>query len=243
MMGAQIHDFEASAPELPAPLWARLLGKRRKDSTYRFNWAEISTSRCGIALSLGCYGRPHLNIAIVVGQIFFYLPMALKPLFPSNCEGDRSRFGFSTTNGDLHVYWGHRYKIFWRPWNLRHEHTDVLASDGEWATRYGHGMLAQEIPALWQQEWPFHYMTNEGEAQHVTATCTRRRTVYRRTLFGLPLWLLPVQHSLHVSFSEEVGNRRGSWKGGTVGCSIEMKPGEEPRWALRRMQATQRFCR
>jgi hypothetical protein len=45
----------------------------------------------------------------------------------------------------------------------------------------------------------------------------------------------PIAHrSLDIQFSGEVGRRKGSWKGGTVGHSIEMLPGEFHESAFRR---------
>lgn len=47
--------------------------------------------------------------------------------------------------------------------------------------------------------------------------------------------------TIDIRFSAEVGSRAGSWKGGTIGCSYEMNPGETPEHTLRRMQAVRRF--
>lgn len=43
-----------------------------------------------------------------------------------------------------------------------------------------------------------------------------------------------IQRSLHIEFSEETGKRKGSWKGGTIGHSIEMQIGELHEAAFRR---------
>lgn len=40
---------------------------------------------------------------------------------------------------------------------------------------------------------------------------------------------------LSYDFSDEVGKRKGSWKGGTISSSIEMKDNEPPEAAIRRM--------
>jgi len=37
-----------------------------------------------------------------------------------------------------------------------------------------------------------------------------------------------VRRTLDIWFSQEVGQRKGSWKGGTIGHSVEFKPGEFP---------------
>lgn len=43
-----------------------------------------------------------------------------------------------------------------------------------------------------------------------------------------------IHRSLEISFSMETGPDKGSWKGGTTGCSIEMLPGELHESAFRR---------
>lgn len=43
-----------------------------------------------------------------------------------------------------------------------------------------------------------------------------------------------VHRSLDLEFSKETGKRKGSWKGGTIGHSIEMQPGELHEAAFRR---------
>jgi hypothetical protein len=45
-----------------------------------------------------------------------------------------------------------------------------------------------------------------------------------------------VRRSLDLQFSSEVGKRKASWKGGTVGHSIEMQAGETAKAAF------QRYC-
>jgi hypothetical protein len=43
-----------------------------------------------------------------------------------------------------------------------------------------------------------------------------------------------IQRSLCIQFSGETGKRKGSWKGGTIGHSIEMLPGELHEAAFKR---------
>jgi hypothetical protein len=50
-----------------------------------------------------------------------------------------------------------------------------------------------------------------------------------------------VSTTLDVKFDDEVGERSGSWKGGTIGCSYEMLPNETPEQTLRRMEKEREF--
>ena len=50
----------------------------------------------------------------------------------------------------------------------------------------------------------------------------------------LSLFRRKVRRSLDIQFSGETGRRKGSWKGGTIGHSIDMLPGESHEAAFRR---------
>ena len=50
-----------------------------------------------------------------------------------------------------------------------------------------------------------------------------------------------VSKYINIDFSDEVGERSGSWKGGRLGCSYNMQPGETPLQTLRRMEAERKF--
>lgn len=62
-----------------------------------------------------------------------------------------------------------------------------------------------------------------------------------------PKWLTwtgkfkTVHRYIEVSFSKEVGKGKGSWKGGTVGCSFELNPNETPEDCIRRMERTRKL--
>ena len=55
--------------------------------------------------------------------------------------------------------------------------------------------------------------------------------------------LYPWRYSIDITFDREMGSERGSWKGGTVGCSAYVKSGETIKDALERRLAKQSFCR
>jgi hypothetical protein len=60
-------------------------------------------------------------------------------------------------------------------------------------------------------------------------------------------WPRKVCRSIDVTFTSDekdfdgIGERAGSWKGGTIGCGYTMKPDEMPIDTLRRMQRERRF--
>ena len=50
-----------------------------------------------------------------------------------------------------------------------------------------------------------------------------------------------VRRYIEIEFSKEVGPGKDSWKGGVVGCSFDLLPGETPEDCIRRMEATRKF--
>lgn len=252
---SEIVYFPASnSPERRAPLWARMLGQTYYDTSYRFLWGELSVRHVGFAFKFGCFERPHLNIAVGLFQVFLRLPRKLTPFFDAGKGSiENKAYGFSTCDGDIFLAWGERTKIIRRPWGWRHNFWHYLAVDGVWRNEaenpdsYIRNMksktpLPSEGPPAWCAEFPYHYMTDGGDAQHVTATVTRRRRFMSYRVFGVPI-CKHFREEMDIEFSDEVGNQRGSWKGGCVGCCWEMKPGETVFMALRRMQRERNFCR
>lgn len=94
---------------------------------------------------------------------------------------------------------------------------------------------------LYTESHDYTYVLRSGEAQDVGATITVQEwETRRRWLWWCPLGAR-VRRSIDVKFSGEVGERAGSWKGGTVGCGWDMLPGELPVHALRRMERERKF--
>ena len=83
----------------------------------------------------------------------------------------------------------------------------------------------------------YTYTLRSGEVQHRKATIQVQEQEWRR-------WWLPwrkVWRGIDVAFDGEVGERTGSWKGGTIGCGYEMLPDETPLECLRRMERERTF--
>lgn len=50
-----------------------------------------------------------------------------------------------------------------------------------------------------------------------------------------------VRRTIDVHFSKEIGSRKGSWKGGTIGCGYIMKRGETALECIKRMEQERTF--
>lgn len=155
-------------------------------------------------------------------------------------------YGFTYSDRALHVYYGKqtmewpgsKSKCYFLPWlEWRHVRHSLLNLDGSlWAEathqKFGsHARLQDTQPSV-----SFQFADYDGEV--ITAKCRIEEREWRAgtgwfkwlSLFRKP----KVSRSLDLAFSSEVGRRKGSWKGGTVGHSTEIAPGEAPITAFAR---------
>jgi hypothetical protein len=82
----------------------------------------------------------------------------------------------------------------------------------------------------------FEFLDYDGQRLTVTTHIEEREWHRGTGWFKWLSWFSPkkVSRSLSLNFSDEVGPEKGSWKGGMVGHSIEMLPGELHEAAFRR---------
>lgn len=134
------------------------------------------------------------------------------------------------------LHWGHWRKFFDLPWHLHTLAYEEQMPDGSWrAISYDEG----EGP--YKETHSYTYTLRDGTVQRRTATISKRRHVLTwRALkvFGWPRW---VRESIDVQFSDEVGERSGSWKGGCIGCGYDLRKSETLEQALRRMERERKF--
>ena len=161
------------------------------------------------------------------------------------------RVGQSATSYDhLSVYYGprthdsatdHRKGWFfpWKSW--RHVRHSLYGLDGQLHGHMPTGSFFERIDeeeAL-QASCPsaiFSFADFDGE--RLTASCRiEEREWHRgegRFKWMSAFWRPMIHRSLDIQFSGETGKRKGSWKGGTIGHSISMTPGELHESAFRR---------
>lgn len=79
---------------------------------------------------------------------------------------------------------------------------------------------------------------NDYDNEHIIATCSVEEREYRRGVkwcSWLQFFIKPIiTRTLEIEFNKEIGPEKGSWKGGTMGHSIEMLPNETPFQAFTR---------
>jgi len=96
-----------------------------------------------------------------------------------------------------------------------------------------------KIVQSWEEMCPkrvFEFNDFDGERLQATTHLEQREWLFGTGWFKWLSWFRKprLQSSLCISFSGEVGKRKGSWKGGTLGHSIEMGPDEMHEAAFRR---------
>lgn len=148
------------------------------------------------------------------------------------------------------------------PWRLEWVRTSKLRADNTWYTekandskkwrkenpnasmsdRYNAEKAAEG--ELWEEVHHYPYTTKYGEVQNdIEATIGVQEREWRPRWFKWTKLFKSIRKSIEIEFSNEVGSERGSWKGGTVGCSYEMLPGETPKETLMRMNKGRSFDR
>lgn len=134
----------------------------------------------------------------------------------------------------------HNYKLsFYFPWAYQFLKREVLLNSGWrkeergddfWDKQKWEGQIKTEI-------YPYTYTLNSGEKQNVTAEIYQEKRYWRRW-FGLQT---KCNHYIEIEFSDEVGERSGSWKGGCIGCSYQINKEETPLQCLQRMEKDRKF--
>lgn len=234
---------------------ARLLGARwREDRGYRMHWGEW-TWRWGIWLDLCNWGEDQdwsFHIGLIYGAAFVKLPF-----LPTREPKDMmDQWGFSwdwaDRGADVHLHWRERTKILHLPWSwgscVRWE---MLCPDGTWGKYVSLWKRKEGDPQPATAAYPYRYVCRDGRVQNVTATIEVHEMEWRWAIARLlhTPWPRRIDRSISVDFSavgddkdfDGIGERAGSYKGGTIGCGYSMRPGEMPEECLRRMQRDRKF--
>lgn len=147
-------------------------------------------------------------------------------------EGHLSlKYGRQTDDSSTEQHWG--CFLPWTQWRfVRHSLYGIdgtLFADLPSSVRFGTPEYAeQERLTKACPTATFDFKDFDGEALTVTTKIEEREW---KSGTGWFKWLSAfrapkVRRSLDLRFSGETGKRKGSWKGGTIGHSIEMLPGE-----------------
>lgn len=165
----------------------------------------------------------------------------------------KREYGFSYSDKALHIHYGaqtncwpgEKSKVFFIPWlSWRHVRTSHYDTNGnlyytEPKTKIGLGDnswrdrqdIIDSCPTV-----SFLFKDFDGTEIIAITTIQEREWHFGEGKFKWLSWFKKpmIRRSLDIRFSSEVGPEKGSWKGGTIGHSIEMEPGELHEKAFKR---------
>lgn len=220
------------------PWYLRMLGVWGiEDSTYRAWWGEFS-ARWGFGLGYSVYHEhASVRIQLVWGALYLKMPMLIKQR--DGTEDWNATYGISYFGRTFHLNWRTRCKILHMPWDWEHVRHDYLNPDGS----LHHRAQPHEYspPSDSKQTFQYTYTLRNGTVQNRMATVNGEEREWRWRWFTWLPWPRWVQRTINIEFNDEVGERTGSWKGGTIGCGWEWRPGETLEQALTRMQHEREF--
>jgi hypothetical protein len=215
---------------------------------------EVDFNGIGLAVRLvrhdtdDGYASNSLNLHLGWPSIYLTLPWR-SPEVPSGEMG--KYWGFCFFEQSVHLNWGDKTRIVYMPWSWATRiSNEVQRADGSWAPYVPTYGVFNRATNTWEQQepdgrhemvLPYTYKLRSGELQVVSATIYVERSVWRRRWLKWTRFLQRVDYGISITFSAEVGERAGSWKGGVLGCGYSMRPGESPEQTLRRMERERKF--
>lgn len=183
------------------------------------------------------------------------LPNILKPVVVDNGRYKESfarDYGFSYCDGFFQLFLGAQthdsdtnksWSCFvpWKSW--RHIRHSIYDTKGCLFYQYYNGDDALGFTHMYEQRQlcpsiKFQFEDYDGKVIVASTVIEEREWKKGEKWCKWLSWFIApkVKRTLDIQFSEEVGPEKGSWKGGTIGHSIEMLPGED------HVAAFKRYC-
>lgn len=198
---------------------------------------ELSYEICGYFDN-----RPRINICL----FFFHLEIIFPFRNKWTDECDAPRWGIAIHNNTLWIYTGGEGNMKggsqWWTWHIpfftkEWVRTSILLKDGTWEHETT-GNKKDFYKDEWknkQASWQYNY-TDKSDGEIIPTIIYVDEREWR------PKWLKwtnlfsEIRRTIDVHFSKECGERKRSWKGGTLGCGYNMFPNEHPLACLKRME-------
>lgn len=191
--------------------------------------------------------RAHIQIYIIWGKLFIYPSQKLKEYIKEEYEhSEPDKYGIVFFEKTIMFYFRKKCKIYNLPWDLDWMRTSWLKNDNTWE----HELRKQKRKDFWKEEWEnklwkeihnYTYKLKNGTIQKRKATIKVVEREWRMRFLRWTKKFNKVSKSIDIDFDGEVGERSGSWKGGTIGCGYQIKDGETPLQTLRRMERERKF--
>lgn len=202
-------------------------GKLRIELVYNIR------SLLGFTIMNSCVENAAINFHLFPFGIWFVLPFKL---LKKHWSGEAISFDINTEY--IYIKWFGKYKFFYYPWKLEFYKSSLWVETGntkgyvdlpDFVSHHDWPHIAHKVKI------PFTYTLKNGTVQERVAEVRKERMEWRRPcFFGLPCFNKVVEN-IWCEFNDEVGERSGSWKGGTVGCGYHLKPNETIEDCFQRM--------
>jgi len=169
---------------------------------------------------------------------------------PGYWDSYSREYGFTVVEGAVHWHFGQqthdsqtdKSKCWFFPWRehrcIRHSLYDL---EGGLFADFPQGKRTRNratVENAIEEACPVErFVFSDFDGEQITASCKIEEREWKRGKGAFRLLYIgrnTVRRSLDLSFSAEVGPRKGSWKGGIIGHSIDMLPGELHEAAFRR---------
>jgi len=153
-------------------------------------------------------------------------------------------YGFSLSDGSLHIHYGAqthsscttKSKVWFLPWMSMRFYRHTMYDDKQAVYTESFGIhsdweLSEKCPSV-------SFLIKDYDGEEIIAKTTIEERHWKHGT-GAFKWLSffrkdIIRRALEIKFSKETGKEKGSWKGGTMGCGIEMTKGENHEQAMRR---------
>lgn len=210
-----------------------------------FWWAwtfDISYETCGYFDN-----RPRINICL----IFFHLEFILPYRNEWTDECDSPKWGIAIHNNTFWIYRGGKGNMNggnkWWTWNIpfltkEWVRTSILLKDDTWEheTKGNSKSFYKDEWKQKQKSWTYDY-TDKYDGEVIPTTIYVEEREWRPKWLTWTSLFTTKRRTIDVHFSKECGKRKGSWKGGTLGCGYELLPNETPLECLQRMEKNRKL--
>ena len=213
------------------------------NKSYEFNWGYFAPC-FGFSLIINRGGyfdqRYSLDFHFIWGMLHILLPFTTR--IPESC--DTPRYGIQIHNSSFWLHLGGKMNDFeqcdskWITWDLpifswMFDWHRIQLPDKSWIP-----YTYEDRARARTEVYPYTYTLNSGEIQGRTASCFVEERQWHRK------WLPCVKMNkrvIDITFSGEIGEKSGSWKGGTTGCGYNLLPSESMQDCLCRMEKERKF--
>jgi len=218
---------------------------------YDGKWFKLWKDK-SFALKYNICGYFDCRPRIVISAFFLHTEFIL-PIYNNkwDSECDCPSYGIAIHNGSFWIYYGgkgnmnggSKYKAFSFPFvNSQWIRTSILLKDNTWEHEVK-GKRKEFWNDKWkskQKSWTYDY-TDSYDGEIIPTT------IYVEEMEWRPKWLTwtklfaKTRRSIDIHFSKEAGSKKGSWKGGCIGCIYEMLKDESPLDCLKRLEIERKF--